>query len=256
MPAPLFAFGLSAYLEPVRMTCWITIRTGRPSGQRVSPSSRPSGSSCARRASRTPKRSRRSPTTAASRRTPRASRIPIRSRTRRTSSRTANARRREIAFLITLRERRVIGGCGIATLDGETPEIGYWLGVPFWGQGFATEAARAADRPCLRRSRLRGAARRRAREQPGLAPRAGEVRLPVDRRRAATASARSTRRRRSTASASTAACGPRSRAGHARRGGVIAPRRHPHRAARAAPHAQRRRRALFAVHQLGGDPLA
>ncbi len=37
----------------------------------------------------------------------------------------------------------IIGGCGIAKLDGETPEIGYWLGVPFWGKGYATEAARA-----------------------------------------------------------------------------------------------------------------
>jgi RimJ/RimL family protein N-acetyltransferase len=23
------------------------------------------------------------------------------------------------------------------------PELGYWLGVPYWGQGFGTEAARA-----------------------------------------------------------------------------------------------------------------
>jgi RimJ/RimL family protein N-acetyltransferase len=37
----------------------------------------------------------------------------------------------------------IVGCCGIAKLDGETPEIGYWLGVPFWGKGYATEAARA-----------------------------------------------------------------------------------------------------------------
>ncbi|HEY6994123.1 MAG TPA: GNAT family N-acetyltransferase, partial [Xanthobacteraceae bacterium] len=37
----------------------------------------------------------------------------------------------------------VLGACGIAKLDGERPEIGYWLGVPFWGKGYATEAARA-----------------------------------------------------------------------------------------------------------------
>jgi RimJ/RimL family protein N-acetyltransferase len=37
----------------------------------------------------------------------------------------------------------LLGCCGIGKLDGEHPEIGYWLGVPFWGKGYATEAARA-----------------------------------------------------------------------------------------------------------------
>jgi RimJ/RimL family protein N-acetyltransferase len=49
----------------------------------------------------------------------------------------------EVAFLTTLRDGTVAGACGIAMLDGKTPEIGYWLGAPYWGQGFATEAARA-----------------------------------------------------------------------------------------------------------------
>jgi RimJ/RimL family protein N-acetyltransferase len=57
---------------------------------------------------------------------------------------TANATDDETVFLITTRNAATaIGACGIARLDGETPEIGYWLGVPFWGKGYATEAARA-----------------------------------------------------------------------------------------------------------------
>jgi len=51
---------------------------------------------------------------------------------------TANAGDDETVFLITARAGVVLGACGIATLDGETPEIGYWLGVPFWGNGYAT----------------------------------------------------------------------------------------------------------------------
>jgi RimJ/RimL family protein N-acetyltransferase len=55
----------------------------------------------------------------------------------------AKHREDEIAFLITRRGEDILGACGIAKLDGETPEIGYWLGLPFWGNGYATEAARA-----------------------------------------------------------------------------------------------------------------
>jgi RimJ/RimL family protein N-acetyltransferase len=54
---------------------------------------------------------------------------------------TANADDGERAFLIT-RGTAVLGACGIARRDGEEPEIGYWLGVAFWGRGYATEAAR------------------------------------------------------------------------------------------------------------------
>jgi len=52
-----------------------------------------------------------------------------------------NRRGGEVAFVITL-EDELIGGCGVARSDGG-PELGYWVGVPFWDQGFATEAARA-----------------------------------------------------------------------------------------------------------------
>jgi RimJ/RimL family protein N-acetyltransferase len=47
----------------------------------------------------------------------------------------------EESFVITV-AGEVIGGCGCHHRDG-VPEIGYWLGVPFWGNGYATEAARA-----------------------------------------------------------------------------------------------------------------
>jgi RimJ/RimL family protein N-acetyltransferase len=48
----------------------------------------------------------------------------------------------EFAWLITLDEAP-IGACGLAQLDGPAPDLGYWLGAPYWGNGYATEAARA-----------------------------------------------------------------------------------------------------------------
>jgi RimJ/RimL family protein N-acetyltransferase len=48
----------------------------------------------------------------------------------------------EAVFLITLRNRTVIGACGLVTQDN-APELGYWLGVDFWGNGYATEALHA-----------------------------------------------------------------------------------------------------------------
>ena len=48
----------------------------------------------------------------------------------------------ELAFLITL-DDEPIGACGLARLDGPAPDLGYWIGAPYWGNGYATEAARA-----------------------------------------------------------------------------------------------------------------
>ena len=53
----------------------------------------------------------------------------------------ANKSGGEKSFVVTI-AGEIIGGCGFHCRDG-VPEIGYWLGVPFWGNGYATEAARA-----------------------------------------------------------------------------------------------------------------
>lgn len=53
------------------------------------------------------------------------------------------------AWAIVLREdERLIGSCGFVSQAGErrSAEIGYWLGKPYWGKGYAVEAARALVR--------------------------------------------------------------------------------------------------------------
>ena len=50
------------------------------------------------------------------------------------------------AWAIVRREDdRLIGSCGFVSQAGErrSAEIGYWLGKPYWGKGYAAEAARA-----------------------------------------------------------------------------------------------------------------
>ena len=44
----------------------------------------------------------------------------------------------------------VFMGCIGLHLEDEGYEFGYWLGKPFWGLGYATEAARRLVRLCLR----------------------------------------------------------------------------------------------------------
>jgi len=54
----------------------------------------------------------------------------------------ANKAGGEAVFLITLHDETIVGACGLM-LQEQTPELGYWLGVPHWGQGYATEALHA-----------------------------------------------------------------------------------------------------------------
>jgi RimJ/RimL family protein N-acetyltransferase len=52
---------------------------------------------------------------------------------------------RQAVFVIDHPEHGAIGVLGFHPTDeAGPPEIGYWLGRPYWGAGFATEAARGA----------------------------------------------------------------------------------------------------------------
>ena len=57
--------------------------------------------------------------------------------------RAVNGKEGEATYLVTLADDTVIGACGVELRDGKSPELGYWLGTHYWGQGYATEAARA-----------------------------------------------------------------------------------------------------------------
>ena len=48
----------------------------------------------------------------------------------------------ERPYAITLNEK-LIGVIGFSYHEDRPPELGYWLGEPFWGQGFMTEAGKA-----------------------------------------------------------------------------------------------------------------
>jgi len=60
----------------------------------------------------------------------------------------ANRSDRETTFVIALADGTLIGACGLELREGPgaagtMPELGCWLGVAYWGRGFATEAVRA-----------------------------------------------------------------------------------------------------------------
>jgi len=50
---------------------------------------------------------------------------------------------RDFVFAVDLDGDGLIGAIGAHKRDEDGFEIGYWFGRPYWGQGYATEAARA-----------------------------------------------------------------------------------------------------------------
>ncbi len=58
------------------------------------------------------------------------------------------AKENELRLAIRRRsDGRLCGGIGLhPDMQHQRAELGYWLGVPYWGNGYATEAARAVVR--------------------------------------------------------------------------------------------------------------
>jgi len=52
--------------------------------------------------------------------------------------------RKNIVYAITLTETgELLGTIGLHDIKPDQAELGYWIGEPYWGRGFCTEAAKA-----------------------------------------------------------------------------------------------------------------
>ena len=50
---------------------------------------------------------------------------------------------------------KVIGGIGLSAMNGHRAELGYWLGVKYWGRGIVTVAVKTLTRYALKELKLR-----------------------------------------------------------------------------------------------------
>ncbi len=51
----------------------------------------------------------------------------------------------ELVFAIVRKQdAALVGAIGLAGIDGDEAELGYWIGVPYWNQGYCSEAGAAA----------------------------------------------------------------------------------------------------------------
>jgi RimJ/RimL family protein N-acetyltransferase len=66
------------------------------------------------------------------------------------------ARGEGFCFVIERKADGVFMGCCGLTLKGGRFELGYWLGKPFWGEGYATEAAKKVVSFAFRELRAEG----------------------------------------------------------------------------------------------------
>ena len=131
-------------------------------------------------------------------------RIPIHLPTRCSGSPPPTHGRASETFLI-LREDDIVGACGFDLREGPEPELGYWIGAPYWSQGYATEAANAVvdyafaveNHAALRAgARVTNPASRRVLEKCGFQWDGVElIRIHVDSRRPCRATASSCRAR-------------------------------------------------------------
>ena len=63
--------------------------------------------------------------------------------------------RQAITYAIFLKETsKLIGAVGLLGVQGNEGGIGYWIGEPYWGRGFATEATQALISFCFETLKL------------------------------------------------------------------------------------------------------